>query len=103
MKRSIFFLWALCVFFASGSVRAQTSGWQPSAEHTQLSIWPGAVPDAQPVAGPEVAKTTGDSEMIRTELANRQSARNLRRRSFYHAKNLASGNRSLRNSFYVKP
>jgi acetyl esterase/lipase len=32
---------------------AEQPAWQPSPGHTQLPIWPGAVPDAQPVAGPE--------------------------------------------------
>jgi hypothetical protein len=27
--------------------------WQPSPGHTQIPIWPGAVPDVQPVPGPE--------------------------------------------------
>ncbi|HEY4416363.1 MAG TPA: alpha/beta hydrolase [Verrucomicrobiae bacterium] len=36
---------------------AQTNGWQPSPGHTQVAIWPVAVPDAQPMAGPEVATT----------------------------------------------
>jgi acetyl esterase/lipase len=31
----------------------QTGVWQPSAGHTQVAIWPGTPPDAQPVAGPE--------------------------------------------------
>ena len=47
---------APCVLFAFG-MSAQTTGWQPSPGHTQMPIWPGAVPDAQPVAGPEVAVT----------------------------------------------
>jgi acetyl esterase/lipase len=50
MKRLIF---ALCVVFAFGGLRAQTPAWQPSPGHAQVPIWPGAVPDAQPVAGPE--------------------------------------------------
>jgi acetyl esterase/lipase len=50
-------LFALCAVFALGGVRAQTHGWQPSPGHTQLPIWPGVAPDAQPVAGPEVAET----------------------------------------------
>jgi acetyl esterase/lipase len=54
MKPSIL---ALCIVFAFGGLRAQTPGWQPSPGHTQLPIWPGAPPDAQPVAGPEVAET----------------------------------------------
>jgi acetyl esterase/lipase len=43
--------------FAFGGVSAQTTGWQPSPGHTQVAIWPGAVPDAQPAAGPELAET----------------------------------------------
>src|SRR5437868_14593916 len=45
-------LFALCVVFAFGGLSAQQTAWQPSG-HTQVPIWPGAVPDAQPVAGPE--------------------------------------------------
>ncbi|MEJ2009508.1 MAG: alpha/beta hydrolase [Acidobacteriota bacterium] len=51
------FMLAFCVVFACGCLRAQASGWQPSAGHTQVPIWPGTPPDAQPVAGPEYAKT----------------------------------------------
>jgi acetyl esterase/lipase len=55
----------LCAVLAFGSLNAGTVGqtashtsiWQPSAGHTQIPLWPGAVPDAQPVAGPEVATT----------------------------------------------
>jgi len=54
-------MFALCVVFASGGVSAQTAGWQPSPGHTQVAIWPGAAPDAQPVAGPEVATTDNES------------------------------------------
>jgi acetyl esterase/lipase len=43
--------------FALGDPGAQRPGWQPSPGHTQVPIWPGAVPDAQPVSGPEVATT----------------------------------------------
>jgi acetyl esterase/lipase len=50
-------LFVLCVVFAFGGVHAQTPAWQPSPGHTQIPIWPGAVPDAQPVAGPEAAAT----------------------------------------------
>ncbi len=52
---------ALCIVFAFGGLSARkTRVWQPSPGHTQVPIWPGAVPDAQPVAGPE-ATTTDDS------------------------------------------
>jgi acetyl esterase/lipase len=50
-------LLALGVLFAFGGLRAQTSAWQPSPGHTQLPIWPGAAPDAQPAEGPEVIAT----------------------------------------------
>jgi acetyl esterase/lipase len=46
-------LLALCVVFACGGLRAQAPVWQPSPGHTQIPIWPGAVPDAQPAPGPE--------------------------------------------------
>ena len=55
MKSLIF---AFCVVFAFGDLRAQTNVWQPSPGHTQIPIWPGAVPDAKPVPGPEFAETT---------------------------------------------
>jgi len=47
----------LCLVFAHRTLFAQKSGWQPSAGHTQVSIWPGAVPDAQfgPPANTETA------------------------------------------------
>jgi len=48
---------ALCFVFACGGLRAQTNVWQPSPGHTQVPIWPGAVPDTQPVAGPEAMTT----------------------------------------------
>jgi acetyl esterase/lipase len=50
-------LLAVCVVFAFvfaiSGLSAQEPAWQPSAGHTQISIWPGAAPDAQPGAGPE--------------------------------------------------
>src|ERR1700746_2572828 len=57
-------LFAVCVVFAFGGVSAQQTTWQPSPGHTQVQIWPGAVPDAQPVAGPQVAKTTGKEFLV---------------------------------------
>src|ERR1035438_8448122 len=50
MKPLIF---ALCVVFAFGALSAQTPAWQPSPGHTQAPIWPGIVPDAKRVTGPE--------------------------------------------------
>jgi acetyl esterase/lipase len=46
--------------FACSGLSAQTNSWEPSPEHTQVPIWPKAVPDAQPVAGPEDTKTVKD-------------------------------------------
>ena len=42
---------ALSLVAACSHSTAQT--WQPSPGHTQVPIWPGAVPDPQPVRGPE--------------------------------------------------
>ena len=61
MKPLIF---ALCVVFAFGGLSAQTPAWQPSPGHTQVPIWPGAAPDARPVAGPEVITTTGKDSLV---------------------------------------
>jgi acetyl esterase/lipase len=57
-------IFALCVACASGCLSAQKPAWQPAAGLTETSIWPGAVPDAQPAAGPEVDKTTSKDDLI---------------------------------------
>jgi len=49
---------------ASGGLFAQKPGWQPSPGHTQMPIWPGAVPHAQPVAGPEVSTTRENDHLV---------------------------------------
>jgi acetyl esterase/lipase len=54
MKLLIF---SLCFVLGFSVLRAQTPSWQPSPGHTQVPIWPGAVPDARPVTGPESMKT----------------------------------------------
>jgi acetyl esterase/lipase len=43
--------------FVCGCLGAETLVWQPSRGHTQVPIWPKGPPDAQPVAGPESART----------------------------------------------
>jgi acetyl esterase/lipase len=50
-------IFLLCGVLGISAAPAQTSGWQPSPGHTQVPIWPGAAPDAQRAAGPEVATT----------------------------------------------
>ena len=56
-----------CLVFAFGSLGAQTNGWQPSPGHTQVSIWPGAAPDAQPLSRPETATTKENNESLVAE------------------------------------
>jgi len=55
---------AVCVVFAFVGVSAQKAVWQPSPGHTQIPIWPGAAPDAQPVKGAEIAKSSGKDDLI---------------------------------------
>jgi acetyl esterase/lipase len=52
---------AFCVLAAFGSLSAQQTAWQPAPGHTQVPIWSGTVPDAQPVTGPETAGTANKS------------------------------------------
>jgi acetyl esterase/lipase len=53
-------LCALSIALAFVGLSAQTPVWQPSPGHTQIPIWPGKVPDAQPVAGPEYSQRVGE-------------------------------------------
>jgi acetyl esterase/lipase len=46
-------MFAFFVVFAFGSLSAQKPVWQPSPGHTQVTIWPGTVPDARPATGAE--------------------------------------------------
>jgi len=48
-------LWiiAMLLLVLGGSVHAETTVWQPAAGHTQVPLWPGTVPDARLVPGPE--------------------------------------------------
>lgn len=57
-------IFLLCAVFASAGLSAQQATWQPSPGHTQVPIWPGAVPDPQPVAGPEVATTRTKDHLV---------------------------------------
>lgn len=58
MIKSLIF--AFCVVFALSGLSAQKPVWHASRGHTQVPIWPGAAPDAQPVPGPEYAGTVKD-------------------------------------------
>ena len=57
-------LFALFGLSAIGGLNAQQAVWQPSPGHSQVPIWPGTVPDPQPVAGPEFAKSSGKTDLI---------------------------------------
>ncbi|GAB2560651.1 alpha/beta hydrolase [Dyella jejuensis] len=46
---------ALFAVVAISGLHAQPQVWQPSPGHTQIPLWPGTPPDAQPVPGPEYA------------------------------------------------
>src|SRR5437763_5293621 len=48
------------LFSLAGPCAAQTA-WQPSPGHKQVPIWPGVVPDARPVEGPEESGTVVDA------------------------------------------
>jgi acetyl esterase/lipase len=73
MKRLIFFLYVLVSLNACtlAQTASQTSAWQPSAGHKQIPIWPGEVPDAKPVAGPE---TFDDGKSVDFHVAGRPVA-----------------------------
>lgn len=45
----------LCSVLAATSAHANSHVWQPGSGHVQVPIWPGVVPDPQPVPGPETA------------------------------------------------
>src|SRR5437764_11376097 len=59
MSRALSFAVCIPLLCAVGT-SAQTHVWQPSAGHTQMEIWPGTTPDAQPVPGSEYVETTKD-------------------------------------------
>ena len=45
----------LCILFTLFTLNIYAEGWQPSAGHQQILIWPQSTPDMQAVAGPEKA------------------------------------------------
>ncbi len=49
---------------APAALAAQAHPWQPAPGHTQVPIWPGTPPDAQPVAGPEQAVTRLNDHLV---------------------------------------
>lgn len=57
-------LFAVIAVFASSHLSAQQPAWQPSPGHTQIPIWPGVVPDARPMTGPEKLQSTGAGSLV---------------------------------------
>lgn len=55
---------ALSIAVAFGVSGAQTTVWQPSPGHTQIPIWPGAVPNARLAKGPEIAVTRPNEHLV---------------------------------------
>jgi acetyl esterase/lipase len=51
----------LALAAAEPGIAAGQTPWQPSPGHTQIPIWPGAVPDARPLVGHEVSGTVVDA------------------------------------------
>ncbi len=65
MKQAIFVLWLVfCAASAFGSLEARKLSWQPSPGHRQIPIWPGAVPNARPITGPETFGLTGKKDLV---------------------------------------
>ncbi len=55
---------AFCLVAPFSALAAQATEWQPSPGHVQLPLWPAAVPDARPAAGPEEVTTTQEDHLV---------------------------------------
>jgi len=64
MRRRFCVALAVVAATASHDARAQAPAWQPSPGHTQIPIWPGAVPDPHPAPGPEIVTTVEPKEFV---------------------------------------
>ncbi|MEP7013608.1 MAG: alpha/beta hydrolase [Acidobacteriota bacterium] len=64
LRRRVRIVFLALLVIAAGEFRlnAKQAAWQPSPGHTQVPIWPGAVPDARVLDGPEVAGTVADAK-----------------------------------------
>ena len=54
---------ALAIVLA-GPLNAQASAWQPATGHTQIPLWPGAVPDSFPSAKAETVAVAGSDHLV---------------------------------------
>ncbi|MEP6897749.1 MAG: alpha/beta hydrolase [Rhodanobacter sp.] len=64
-------LWiiVLCLLAACASAHAKSETWQPDVGLTQIPLWPGTPPYAQPTPGPEYAKTGKEPNARKTVIA----------------------------------
>src|SRR5438046_10664862 len=61
MQRDAWTRVALSLLFSLADPCDAQSAWQPSPGHTQVPIWPGVIPDARSLEGPEVSGTVVDA------------------------------------------
>lgn len=61
MRRNPWFGVAFLLLCSLAMPCAAQTAWQPAPGQTQMPIWPGGVPDARPVEGPEVSGTVVDA------------------------------------------
>ena len=61
MRREAWASMALSLLLSFAAPCAARTAWKPSPGHTQVRIWPSAVPDAQPFDKPEVSGTVVDA------------------------------------------
>jgi acetyl esterase/lipase len=57
-------MFAVFAVFSFIRLNAETNRWQPSPGNMQVPIWPSAVPNAQPVPGPEDEATTVTKPLV---------------------------------------
>src|ERR1700723_22790 len=63
--RTVIKAFLIALLFAHGnSALTQTQDWQPSPGHPQIPIWPGAAPNAVPVAGPEASTVREKDHLV---------------------------------------
>lgn len=62
MRHAVWSCSSLALLLACAAPSAAQKAWQPSPGHTQVPLWPGAAPDAQPVKGPEISGTVVDAQ-----------------------------------------
>lgn len=62
-RRTLISYVLLCLAFSFSAFYGQTF-WQPSVGHTQIPIWPGAIPDIHPTGGLETSQVTDGHDLV---------------------------------------